>query len=93
MADSSMPPEAPHIRVGYLHETWGDITLDAHGQPHFSGQEVATLRDLYQSVTVQSHYRGLTTAQTLAQMTQRMRGPVWAVSIGKDGQPHGSSGE
>ena len=92
MADSSALQEAYHIRVGYLHETWGDITLDAQGQPRFSGQEVTALRDLYQSVTVQSLYRGLTPARTLEQMAVRMSGPVWAVRIGKDGRPYGNGG-
>lgn len=74
-------PEATHIRVGYLTTTYGDITLDAHGQPQFSGGagQQAILETLYTSVTRQPLYRGLSAAQTLARMTQKMRGPTWAV--------------
>lgn len=79
--------EARHIRVGYLRETWGDITLDRQDRPHFAGHESDALRDLYQSVTAQPAYQGLTPPQTLARMTRRMHGPVWAVAINAAGEP------
>lgn len=81
------PPETRHIRVGYLKETWGDITLTSDDQPRFQGDQADALHNLYQSAAAQPLYHGLTLPQVLARMTQRLTGPTWAVAIGADGQP------
>lgn len=79
--------ETRHIRVGYLNETWGDITLTSDHQPHFHGDQADALHNLYQSAAAQPLYHGLTPSQVLARMTQRMNGPTWAVAIDADGLP------
>lgn len=80
-ATNGQAANARHVRLGYLSETWGEVTLDTHDQPHTSGPRAEALQALYVSVTQQPAYRGLTPPQILARLTQRMRGPVWAIRL------------
>lgn len=73
-------PELRHIRVGYMTATTGDIRIATDGHVQFHGDTVALAR-LWESITSQSLYRGLTAPQTLALMCAAMRGPTWATPI------------
>ena len=76
-------PELRHVQVGYLRETWADLTLDAASSvdPHISGPQAAAARDLYAGLCALPIYRDLTPAQRLARMVARLRGPTWAIPV------------
>lgn len=73
-------PEMTRITVGYGPQTYGDIRLDHNDVPHFTGN-TAALEQLWLSVNRQAFYKNLTPPQILARMTQKMRGPLWAVEV------------
>lgn len=83
---SDEPPGLTHLRVGYLHETWAELTLTVDGQLHANGPRAAAALALYASVAQQSAYHGLTPPQVLAQMAQRFRGLLWAASLDDNDQ-------
>jgi hypothetical protein len=74
-----MRSDVRHVRVGYLHQTWGEITLDAQGQPQFGGPRAEAIKELYMSLLATSLYHGLSPAEVLRRMTQRLTGLTWAV--------------
>lgn len=93
------PGETPigdvsRIQVGYMDRVLGEISVGDDGLPEFSGDTEA-LRALLRSVAHQPLYAGLTLPQTLALMTQRLRGPTWAKEvkpvINLDEDPHNAN--
>lgn len=66
-----------------MDEVIGEISLDGDGQVSFSGDEKG-LQRLYESIKRQRLYRGLSDAQTLAQMCRLMRGSLWAKDVSNE---------
>lgn len=78
--------EARHVRIGYLSDVYGDITLDdADGDsgdtPRFSGPYPERVSALWDSLQHSPLYAGLTPPQALARMCWRMRTPTWAREV------------